>query len=88
MNKLDMTETIMLAKAHMGVTWEAAAKSVGVSPVWLASACIGMNSASFTLNRKFLPYKPWRSYLVSVNWVSSYFSLHWRPSVRAVCEFY
>lgn len=45
MNKLDMTEIIMLAKAHKGTTWEIAAKSVGVSPVWLASACLGMNSA-------------------------------------------
>lgn len=45
MNKLDMTEIIMIAKAQKGVTWEAAANAVGVSPVWLASACLGMNSA-------------------------------------------
>jgi cyanate lyase len=45
MNKLDMTEIIMIAKAHKGMTWEAAAKIVGVSPVWLTSACLGMNSA-------------------------------------------
>lgn len=45
MNKLDMTEVIMAAKAAKGVTWEEAGSAIGVSPVWLASACLGMNSA-------------------------------------------
>ena len=40
-----MTEALMAAKAKKGVTWEDAGISIGVSPVWLASACLGMNSA-------------------------------------------
>jgi cyanate lyase len=46
MNKLEMTEALMVAKASKGVTWEQAGASLGVSPVWLASACLGMNSAT------------------------------------------
>lgn len=45
MNKLEMTEALMAAKASKGVTWEAAGEAIGVSPVWLTSACLGMNSA-------------------------------------------
>lgn len=45
MKKLEMTEVLMAAKAAKGVTWEDAGASIGVSPVWLASACLGMNSA-------------------------------------------
>ena len=45
MNKLDMTEALMAAKAEKQVTWEQAGESLGMSPVWLASACLGMNSA-------------------------------------------
>ena len=45
MNKLAMTEALMTAKATKGVTWEQAGEAIGVSPVWLASACLGMNSA-------------------------------------------
>lgn len=46
MDKLTMTEAIVSAKIEKGVTWEAAATEIGVSPVWLASACLGMNSAA------------------------------------------
>ena len=45
MNKLEMTEVIMAAKSAKSVTWEEAGSHIGVSPVWLASACLGMNSA-------------------------------------------
>ena len=45
MNKLEMTEAIMAAKSSMSVTWEEAGSAIGASPVWLASACLGMNSA-------------------------------------------
>lgn len=45
MDKLTMTETIMLAKAEKGLTWEKIGNDLGFSPVWLTSACLGMNSA-------------------------------------------
>ncbi len=44
MNKLEMTEVIMTAKASTGLTWEAIAEKVGLAPVFLTSACLGMNS--------------------------------------------
>lgn len=46
MDKLTMTEIIIEAKLAKQVSWEAIAETVGVSPVWLTSACLGMNSAS------------------------------------------
>ena len=45
MDKLMMTETIMLAKAEKGLSWEQMGNDLGFSPVWLTSACLGMNSA-------------------------------------------
>ncbi|WP_062260060.1 cyanase [Endozoicomonas arenosclerae] len=45
MNKLEMTEAIVLAKAEKQLTWEQFGHDLGCSPVWLASACLGMNSA-------------------------------------------
>jgi cyanate lyase len=45
MNKVEMTEAIILAKTEQGLTWEKIGKDVGISPVWLTSACLGMNSA-------------------------------------------
>jgi cyanate lyase len=44
MNKLEMTETIMAAKAASGLGWEEISEQVGLSPVFLTSACLGMNS--------------------------------------------
>lgn len=46
MNKQSMTDTIVSAKAAKGLTWETIGADLGLSPVWLASACLGMNSAS------------------------------------------
>lgn len=45
MNKEAMTDAIIQAKTERGLTWEEFGKEIGVSPVWLASACLGMNSA-------------------------------------------
>lgn len=45
MDKLTMTETIIGVKISKGLTWEAMGNDLGMSPVWLASACLGMNSA-------------------------------------------
>jgi len=44
MNKLEMTETILAAKQASGLGWEAIAAQVGLAPVFLTSACLGMNS--------------------------------------------
>ena len=44
MKKLEMTETILAAKASSGFRWEEISQSVGLSPVFLTSACLGMNS--------------------------------------------
>ena len=44
MKKIEMTEVIMAAKAKSGMGWEAIAEKVGLAPVFLTSACLGMNS--------------------------------------------
>jgi len=44
MKKIEMTETIMAAKTKSGLGWEAIAAEVGLAPVFLTSACLGMNS--------------------------------------------
>lgn len=45
MNKIAMTETIVAAKIAKGLTWDTIANDLNMSPVWLTSACLGMNSA-------------------------------------------
>ncbi|WP_051786383.1 hypothetical protein [Endozoicomonas numazuensis] len=45
MNKLEMTEAIVLAKAEKQLTWEQLGNDLSCSPVWLAYTCLGMNSA-------------------------------------------
>ncbi|MGI9276542.1 MAG: cyanase [Endozoicomonas sp.] len=44
MNKVEMTEAIMLAKAEKKLSWDAMGQDLDCSPVWLTSACLGMNS--------------------------------------------
>lgn len=44
MNKIAMTEEIMAAKKASAINWETLAEKVGISPVFLTSACLGMNS--------------------------------------------
>ncbi|WP_419763761.1 MAG: cyanase [Arcobacter sp.] len=44
MNKLDMTEEIILAKRNAKLSWEEIALRVGLAPVFLTSASLGMNS--------------------------------------------
>ncbi|MCL7940587.1 cyanase [Halomonas sp. ATCH28] len=46
MDKLEMRHTLLAAKARKQMNWEQIGKAVGMSPVWVASACYGMNSAS------------------------------------------
>ena len=44
MNKLEMSETIIAAKTQSGLSWETIASQVELAPVFLTSACLGMNS--------------------------------------------
>ena len=44
MKKLEMSETILAAKGKSGLGWEAIAEKVGLAPVFVTSACLGMNS--------------------------------------------
>ena len=39
-----MTEAILEARKSAGISWESLGKKVGLSPVFLTSACLGMNS--------------------------------------------
>ncbi len=45
MNKQSMTDIIVSTKAAKDLTWETMASDLDVSPVWLTSVCLGMNSA-------------------------------------------
>ena len=44
MSKAEVTAKIFEAKEAKGLTWEGIAQSIGMSPVWTTSACLGMNS--------------------------------------------
>ncbi len=46
MDKVTMTELIISTKLEKKLSWEGIANDLGMSPVWLTSACLGMNSAS------------------------------------------
>ncbi|MGH1441288.1 MAG: cyanase [Cellvibrionaceae bacterium] len=46
MNKETMTDVIFTTKAEKNITWEKMGNDLSISPVWLASACLGMNSAT------------------------------------------
>ncbi len=44
LDKADMSEKILSAKVQQGLSWQQLAEQIGVNDVWLASACLGMNS--------------------------------------------
>jgi cyanate lyase len=44
LTKEQMTDRIITAKVKKQLTWTAIAGQIGVDEVWLASACLGMNS--------------------------------------------
>lgn len=44
MNKVDVTEMIILEKKARGLSWEGIAAELGLGTVWVTSACLGMNS--------------------------------------------
>ncbi|PMR75525.1 cyanase [Billgrantia endophytica] len=46
MDKLEMRHTLLAAKARKKLSWDDIGSAIGMSPVWTASACYGMNSAN------------------------------------------
>lgn len=52
MDKLEMRHTLLAAKARKKMSWDDIATAVNMSPVWVASACYGMNSASHEVAHK------------------------------------
>lgn len=56
MDKVTMTEAIIEAKIKQNLTWEKIAADVGVSPVWLTSACLGMNSVKPNIAKNITDY--------------------------------
>ncbi len=44
MDKSDVTEMILAKKKQTGMTWATIAEAVGMSEVFVTSACLGMNS--------------------------------------------
>ena len=44
MTKDDVAAMVLSAKKQAGMTWEAIAEKIGMSPVWTHSACVGMNA--------------------------------------------
>ena len=46
MDKLEMTDLIVSSRISKTISWETMANDLGMSPVWLTSACLGMNSAT------------------------------------------
>ena len=43
MSKTDMTRAILEARDAKGATWEGIAEAAGLAPVYVTSACLGMN---------------------------------------------
>ncbi|HQT37716.1 MAG TPA: cyanate hydratase, partial [Sulfuricurvum sp.] len=41
---IEMTEEILAAKKNTGLSWEEIAEKISLGPVFLTSACLGMNS--------------------------------------------
>lgn len=52
LSKEQMTDLIISAKVDKGLTWTAIAEQIGIDEVWLASACLGMNSMKPELAEK------------------------------------
>lgn len=75
LTKEQMTDRIITAKVQKKLAWTAIAEQIGVDEVWLASACLGMNSMKPDLAEKLcavlelpnevqvaltmFPYKQW-----------------------------
>jgi len=44
LDKEDVAAMILVAKKRKGLSWEAIAGAIGMSPVWTHSACVGMQA--------------------------------------------
>jgi cyanate lyase len=56
MDKVTMTEAIIGAKLKKDLTWEKIGADLEMSPVWLTSACLGMNSAPADMAQAIADY--------------------------------
>ncbi|MDB4837011.1 cyanase [Marinomonas sp.] len=56
MNKLDVTEAIFAIKKDKDLTWETIAEAVGMTDVWVTSACLGMNSCTEEVADKLVSF--------------------------------
>ena len=52
MKKIEMTEEILVAKKLSKMSWEDISSKVGLSSVFLTSACLGMNSLKAPFSQK------------------------------------
>ncbi len=56
MKKIDVTEAIFAAKKDKNLTWGAIAEAVGMTDVWVTSACLGMNSCTEEVADKLVAF--------------------------------
>lgn len=56
MTKEEMTDLIISTKVKKQLTWTQIAEQIGVDEVWLASACLGMNSMKPDIAEKLCNY--------------------------------
>ena len=51
-----MTDLIVAAKVQKNLSWDEMGSTLSVSPVWLASACLGMNSVGAEKAKALVEY--------------------------------
>ena len=56
MNKAAMTEVILIAKKDRKATWAAIAQAVGLSEVYVTSACLGENALGISEAKKLTKF--------------------------------
>lgn len=56
MKKIDVTEAIFAIKKDKKLSWESIADAVGMTDVWITSACLGMNSCSAEVAEKLVAF--------------------------------
>lgn len=56
MKKIDVTEAIFAIKKDKNLSWESIADAVGMTDVWITSACLGMNSCSAEVAEKLVAF--------------------------------
>lgn len=56
MKKIEVTEAIFAVKKERNLTWEAIGDAVGMTDVWITSACLGMNSCTQETAEKLVAF--------------------------------